>query len=163
MASDVKPVPEGYHTITPSLAVNNAADALEFYKRALEAEEICRMASPDGDMIVHAEMRIGNSVFFLADECPDMEFRSPTSLGGSPVGFYLYVEDADASFNRAVQAGATSVRAVEDMFWGDRLGTVADPYGHKWTFSTHVKDVSPEEMEEASHAFFKQMAEGAAS
>jgi PhnB protein len=160
--ADVKPVPEGYHTVTPSLIVGDAAGALEFYKRALGAEEIFRMTSPDGASVVHAEMRIGDSVIFLSDECPDSNYRSPQTLSGNSVGFYLYVEDADASFDKAIAAGSTSVRPMQDMFWGDRLGTVVDPYGHQWTFSTHVRDVSPEEMAEASQAFFNQ-AEGVAS
>ena len=156
MASDVKRIPDGYHTVTPSIAVTSGVAALEFYKRALGAEIVNSMTTPDGSMLAHAEIRIGDSIIFVSDEYPDMDHKSPATLGGSPVSFYLYVEDADASFDKAVAAGATSVRPMQDMFWGDRLGTVADPYGHKWTFSTHVKDMTLEEVEEASKEFFSQ-------
>jgi len=158
MATEVKPIPDGYHTITPSLIVSDAAKALEFYKAALGAEVLGVATTPDGSKVVHSVMKVGNSLVFVNDEFPNMGARSPQSLGGSPISLYLYVEDADAWFNRAVEAGATPTMPVADMFWGDRFGAVTDPYGHGWAFSTHVKDLSPEEIERASSEFFSQMA-----
>ena len=161
MSSEVKPIPEGFHTITPGLVVNDAARAIEFYKEALGAEEVMRMNSPDGKTVVHSELKIGDSIIFVYDECPDMGGRSPKTLGGTPVSLHLYVEDVDASFARAVAAGAEPVMAVADMFWGDRHGMIADPFGHTWGISTHVKDLTPEEITEASTEFFSKMAETA--
>jgi uncharacterized glyoxalase superfamily protein PhnB len=141
------PIPHCYHSVTPSLTVNNAAEAIEFYKRALGAEEVARMASPDGTAIWHAELKIGDSHVMLNDEFPDMGTnRSPQSLGGTTVNLHLYVDDADAVFQRAVDAGATVAMPLMDAFWGDRYGTLTDPYGHSWGIATHVEDVSEEEM-----------------
>jgi PhnB protein len=153
--SSVKPIPDGYHTVTPGIVVNNAAEALEFYKRALGAEVLFRMDMPDG-RVGHAELKIGDSVIFIGDEFPEMGFRSPKSLGGTHGGLNLYVEDADAAFEKAVAAGATAVMPMMDAFWGDRYGKVADPYGHVWSLMTHVKDLTAEEIAEASNAFFSQ-------
>lgn len=140
-------IPEGYHTVTPYLIVRNAARALEFYRKALNATELVRMPTPDGK-IAHAEIRIGNSIVMLADEVPTMDVKSPQTLGGAGVGLMLYVEDCDRLFSQAVAAGAKVDRPLADQFYGDRSGTVADPFGHKWTLATHTEDVSPEEMEQ---------------
>lgn len=142
----VSPVPEGYHTVTPYLIVRGAAAALDFYKQAFGAIELMRM--PHGDKIGHAEIKIGDSPVMLADEAPEMDAVSPAALGGSPVGVCLYVANADEVFNQAVAAGATVKRPLADQFYGDRSGTVVDPFGHQWTISTHVEDVSPAEMEQ---------------
>jgi PhnB protein len=151
MTSRVKPIPEGYHTATPYLIVRNAARAIEFYKKAFGATELMRMADPSG-RIGHAEIRIGDSPIMLADEVPEMGFRSPESLGGSPVSILLYVEDVDAVFSQAVAAGAKVQRPVADQFYGDRTGGVTDPFGHIWYIATHKEDVSPEEMRKRAAA-----------
>ena len=148
MASKVKPVPEGYSTVTPYLSIKGAARAIDFYKRALGAEEIYRMDMPDG-RIGHAELQVGSSRIMLADEmpeAPDAVCRSPESLRGSTVGFNVYLSDVDTQFQRAIDAGGKVKRAVETQFYGDRSGTFEDPFGHVWTIATHVEDVSPEEM-----------------
>jgi PhnB protein len=142
----VKPIPEGYHSVTPYLVVNGAGRAIEYYKQAFGAKELFRMPGPGGK-IMHAEMKIGDSPIMLADEFPEMGAVSPQSLGGTPVGIMVYVEDVDTVFNRAVAAGGTVVRAVIDQFYGDRSGTLTDPFGHKWTIGTHKEDVSMEEMQ----------------
>jgi PhnB protein len=154
MSSYVTPVPDGFHTITPSLIVNDAVKAIEFYKSALGAEELQRMATPDGSKVMHSEVRIGNSIFFVVDEFPEMGQKSPSTLGGTPISLNLYVEDADAAFDRAVKAGARVLMPVEEMFWGDRFGMVADPFGHIWCFATHVKEPSLEEIMEGARAAF---------
>ena len=149
--SKVKPIPEGYHTVTPYLIIKDAASAIEFYKRAFRATEMMRMTQPDG-RVGHAEIKIGDSRIMLADEFPEIDARSPQSLGGSPVGLLLYVEDVDALTSQAIAAGATVVRPVKDQFYGDRSGTLADPFGHQWTIATHKEDVSPEEMQKRAAA-----------
>ena len=151
MTSRVKPTPEGYHTATPYLIVRDAARAIEFYKKAFGAKELMRMAEPSGK-IGHAEIKIGDSPIMLADEVPGMGYRSPESLGGSPVSILLYVEDVDAVFNQAVAAGAKVQRPVADQFYGDRTGGVTDPFGHVWYVATHIEDVSPEEMRKRTAA-----------
>lgn len=153
-----KPIPDGYHTATPYLVVKNAASALEFYKKAFGAEELLRLASPDGK-IGHAEIKIGDSPIMLADEFPEMGYRGPQALGGSPVSIMLYVEDVDARFNQAIAAGAKVKRPVKDEFYGDRAGNLEDPFGHVWTIATHKEDVSPEEIE---RRFAAVMAKGSA-
>jgi PhnB protein len=148
MASPVKPIPDGYHSVTVYLSVKEAAKALAFYKRAFGAEEIYRLEMPDGK-IGHAEIRVGDSRIMLADEMPEMPdavTKSPQTLGGSSAGFCIYSPDTDALFKRAVDAGATVKRPVQNQFYGDRSGTVLDPFGHVWTLATHVEDVSPEEI-----------------
>ncbi len=145
MTSRPKPIPDGYHTATPYLIVNDAAQAIEFYKEAFGATELLRMAKPDGK-IGHAEIRIDDSTIMLADEFPEMGARSPQSFGGSPVSIFLYVENVDAVFAQTVAAGAVVQRPVADQFYGDRMGGVKDPFGHAWYIATHVEDVSPEEM-----------------
>ncbi len=138
-------IPEGYHTVTPYLIVKNATQALEFYKKVFHATELFRMPMANGK-IGHAEIRMGDSNVMLADEAPEVNARSPQSIGGTPVGICLYVEDCDRMFQEAVAAGAKVERPLTDQFYGDRSATVIDPYGHKWTISTHKEDVSPEEM-----------------
>lgn len=146
MSKPVSPIPEGYHHITPYLVVANGAEALEYYKRAFGATELFRMDGPGGK-IMHAEMKIGDSPFMLADEHPEGGYRSPQAFGGTPVSLMLYVQDVDAVVDRAVKEGAKLLRAVEDQFYGDRTGTITDPYGHVWSVATHKEDVPPEEME----------------
>ena len=141
----VQPVPEGYNTLSPALAVENAAEAIEFYKRAFGATERFRMEGPGGT-IAHAELEIGDSVVMLADPFAISTVRPPKEIGGTTVSIFVYTEDVDAFVQRAVDAGATVVMAVADQFWGDRYGTISDPFGHHWAVATHVEDVSPEEM-----------------
>ena len=140
-----QPVPVGYHTVTPYLIVSGAAKALDFYKRALGAIEQMRMPGPEGK-VMHAEIKIGDSVIMLADEFPEMGARSPQALGGTPVSICLYVPDVDSLFNQAIQAGGKVERPLQNQFYGDRSGTFIDPFGHKWTIATHIEDVSPEEI-----------------
>ena len=151
MKNKVKPIPEGYHTVTPYLIVAGAAAALEFYKKAFGATESMRMTGPGGK-IGHAEIRIGDSHVMLADEVPEMGYRGPRSFGGSPVTILLYVEDVDATVDRAVAAGGKLVRPVKDQFYGDRSGGVEDPFGHVWYVATHIEDVSSEEMKNRAAA-----------
>ena len=141
----VKPIPDGYSAVTPYLIVNGAAKALDFYRQAFGAEERMRLPTPDGK-IAHAEIAIGGCVVMLADEFPQMGAMSPTSIGGTPVGICLYVNDADKVFQQAVAGGAKVERPLQNQFYGDRSGTVVDPFGHKWTIATHVEDVPPEEI-----------------
>ncbi len=156
MTPSVKPVPEGFHTATPTLIVRNAAQAIEFYKNVFGAEERMRMPSPDGK-ISHAELKIGDSIIFLSDEFPNMGGKSPQTLGGHSGGIYLYVEDVDDVFQRAIDAGGTAAMPVTDMFWGDRHGNFTDPFGHSWGVSTHTEDLSEEEIGERAQAFYAQM------
>jgi PhnB protein len=142
----VKPIPDGYHSVTPYLVVKGATRALEFYKKAFNATELVRMDGPGGT-IAHAEFRIGNSCIMMADESPEMGARSPETIGGSPVGLMIYTEDVDAMFKQALAAGGKQERPVVDQFYGDRSGTLRDPFGHQWTLATHKEDVPPEEME----------------
>src|SRR6266478_7579879 len=155
-----KSIPDGYHSVTPYLIVKGAADAIEFYKRAFGATELLRMADPQG-RVGHAEIKIGDSVIMLADEHPAMGYRGPRSLGGSSVSILLYLEDVDGVFERAVKAGAKAQRPVADQFYGDRSGTLEDPFGHVWTVATHVEDVPPEEMRRRAEAAMKSAATGA--
>jgi PhnB protein len=150
----VKPVPEGYHVVTPYLICKGAAAAIDYYTKVFGATELMRHPAPDGK-IGHAEIKIGDSVIMLADEYPEMKFLSPKTIGGSAVGLMLYVPDADAVFERAIAAGATERQAMEDKFYGDRSGSLVDPFGHMWTVSTHKEDVSPEEMERRAAAAAK--------
>jgi PhnB protein len=149
-----KPIPEGYRTATPYLIIKGAADAIDFYKRAFGATEMLRMADPQG-RVGHAEIKIGDSVIMLADEHPGMGYRGPRSLGGSSVSILLYLEDVDEVFERAVKAGARVQRPVMNQFYGDRSGTLEDPFGHVWTVATHVEDVAPEEMKRRAEAAMK--------
>ncbi len=156
--SSVKPIPQGFHSITPSLIVRNGAEAIEFYKRALGAQERMRMPAPDGK-ISHAELQIGDSIIFLSEEMPAMGGKSPQTAGTYTGGFYLYVQDVDSAFKKAVAAGGKTTMPVSDMFWGDRMGQFTDPYGHVWSISTHVKDLSERELEEGAKQFYAQMAQ----
>lgn len=147
----VKPVPEGYHSVTPYLIVRGGNDAIEFYKTAFGAVELFRFPVPGGK-IGHAEIKIGDSPIMLADEYPEMGHHSPATIGGSPVSLMIYVEDVDAVFNRAVAAGATVKEPLQDKFYGDRNGSVTDPFGHIWHIATHKEDVPMEEMERRAKA-----------
>ena len=149
-----KPIPDGYRTATPYLIIKGAAEAIEFYKRAFGATELLRMADAQG-RVGHAEIKIGDSVIMLADEHPAMGYRGPRSLGGSSVSILLYLADVDGVFERAVRAGAKAQRPVADQFYGDRSGTLEDPFGHVWTVATHVEDVQPEEMQRRAEAAMK--------
>ena len=151
-----KPIPDGFHTATPSLVVDNAREAIEFYKKAFGAIEIYQFPTPDGK-ILHAMIQIGDSFVMLTDEFPMMGSKSPTTLGGTPTSLYLYVEDADKIFNQAVEAGATVSMPIMDAFWGDRYGQIIDPYGHSWSVATHQKDMLPDELRKAGEAFFANM------
>ena len=146
MSKSANPIPSGYHAVTPYLVVGGAADAIEFYKKAFGAEEVLRMPGPDGS-VGHADIIIGDSHVMLSDELPAMGFVGPRTLNGSPVLVHLYVEDADAVFARAVDAGAKSLMPVQDQFYGDRVGSLEDPFGHVWYVSTHVEDLPIEELE----------------
>lgn len=143
--ANVKPIPDGYHSVTPYLAIKGAAEAIEFYKKAFGATELFRMEHEG--KIGHAEIKIGDSPLMLADEHPEMGHLSPKTLGGSPVGLMIYVDDVDTIFNRAIESGAVQLKPLQDQFYGDRSGTLTDPYGHVWTVATHKEDVAPEEME----------------
>ena len=154
-----KPIPEGYHTLTPSLAVDDASAAIEFYKRAFGARERVRMDGPNGT-IAHAELEIGDSVLMLSDPFPQATTRPPKELGGTASSVMMYVEDVDAAVQRAVDAGATITMPVDDQFWGDRFGSVLDPFGHSWAIATHVEDVPPEEMAARAEQAMAAMAAG---
>lgn len=151
----VKPIPDGYHTVTPYLVMKGAASALDFYKKAFGATELFRMADPSG-LVRHAEIKIGDSPIMLADEAPEMGHRGPSTYGGTPVSILLYVADVDAVFNQAIAAGGKVTRPVKDEFYGDRTGTLTDPFGHVWSISTHKEDVSPEEMDKRMAAYMKK-------
>jgi uncharacterized glyoxalase superfamily protein PhnB len=145
MTTKVNPIPEGYRTITPYLIVKGAGEALDFWTRAFGAVEVVRMPGPGGS-VMHAEVRIGDSMLMLSDEFPDWGQLGPVSRGGATSSIMLYVEDCDAAFRRAVEAGCTATMPPTDEFWGDRFAKVTDPFGHQWALATHVEDVSPEEM-----------------
>jgi PhnB protein len=151
----VKAIPDGYHTVTPYLIIKGAGRALEFYKQAFGAKQRMRMDGPNGT-VGHAEIEIDGSAVMLADEFPEMGYRSPQSIGGAGVSLVLYVTDVDARFNQAVAAGAKPLRTVEDQFYGDRSGTIEDPFGHVWTISTHKEDLTPEEIHKRAEAAMKQ-------
>jgi len=156
--SSVKPIPPGSHTLTPHLVVRDGARAIEFYKQAFGAEERGRMLTPDGKAIMHAQLKIGDSVVMLADEVPQMRgWMSPAAYGGTTVCIHMWSEDVDRAYARATAAGATPVMAPMDMFWGDRYCRVVDPFGHAWSIATHVKDLSFEEMEQGGREFAAEM------
>ena len=156
----VQAVPTGYHTLTPYMTVRDAARAIEFYKQAFGAVERGAMKGPDGK-IMHAELIIGDSIVMLADEQPQFGALSPQSTGGAGMGLHIYVEDVDSAFDRAVKAGANVEMPVSDMFWGDRYGKLADPFGHKWSIATHKADLSAEEMERGMKAMMEDMPKSA--
>ena len=151
----VKPIPDGYHSVTPTLTIRGASDAIEFYKKAFDAKEVYRFPGPDGKSIMHAEIRIGDSAIMLCDEMPEMGCLSPKSTGGSSGAIYLYVNDADSVFTKAVSVGAQSMIPLMDGFWGDRIGMLVDPFGHRWTIATRKKEMSLEEIQKAGAEFMK--------
>jgi uncharacterized glyoxalase superfamily protein PhnB len=148
----VKSIPDGFHTITPSIVLNNSKEAIEFYKKVFDAKEIYQMPTPDGKTM-HAMIQIGDSFVMMSDEFPQMGTRSPTTVGGTSTTIHLYVEDADKVYNKAIEVGATPTTPMMDMFWGDRFGSVLDPFGHSWAIATHKIDVLPEEMHKAAEEF----------
>jgi uncharacterized glyoxalase superfamily protein PhnB len=150
----VKAIPEGFRTVTPHLVIKDAGKAIDFYKKAFGAEEIVRMPGPDGQSVMHAEIKIGDSVIMICEECPEYGAKSPLALNGTPVTIHLYVENADTAFNKAVKAGAKAEMPVSDTFWGDRYGKLSDPFGHHWSVATHVKDVTPEQCAKAAAEMF---------
>ena len=152
----VQPIPEGYHSLSPYLAVDDAEKAIEYYKRAFGAKERVRMDAPGGK-IGHAELEIGDSLVMLSDPFPQASTKPPKELGGTSASVFMYVEDVDSVVQDAIDAGATVTMPVEDMFWGDRFGTVTDPFGHQWSIATHIEDVPPEEMAERAKAAMAQM------
>jgi PhnB protein len=155
MANKAQAIPKGYHTVTPSLFVVGAAKAIEFYKKALGAEELMRFPGPDG-AIMHAEIKIGDSIVMLADEMPEQGGRGPKSIGGTPVSFFVYRENVDAEWKRALDAGAKELVPLADQFWGDRTGCLEDPFGHQWWLAQHLQDLTPEEIQKNAEAFFSQ-------
>ena len=158
MAKQAAPIPEGWHTLTPHMVVKDTDEAIEFYRKAFGAEEIMRMPGPGGQGVMHAEIKIGDSMIMLCDEFPQMDnWRAPESLKGTTVTLSLYLEDVDKAFQRAVDAGATVSMPVMDTFWGDRYGKVTDPFGHEWGLATHKLDLTPEEIAKGAEQFFKAM------
>jgi len=151
-----KAIPEGYHSITPYLAVDDASGAIEFYKKAFGAKERSRMPTPDGK-VAHAELAIGDSLIMLSDPFDQASTKTPKALGATTTGIFLYTEDVDELYKQALDAGATSIQEPEDMFWGDRFARVTDPYGHSWQIATHVEDIEPEEMERRSREAMASM------
>jgi PhnB protein len=151
-----QPIPEGYHTLTTYLTMDNAAEAIDYYKDVFGANERIRMEAPDGK-IGHAELEIGDSLLMLSDAFPGATSRPPTELGGTTAGAFMYVEDVDAVVKRAVESGATITMEIADQFWGDRFGSITDPFGHSWSIATHVEDVPPEEMAERAKAAMAAM------
>ncbi len=161
-ATRVRAIPKGFHTVTPYLVVRDAARAIDFYKQAFGAEELSRIDGPQGK-VVHAELKIGDSIIMLSDEMPGASCRSPQSLGGTPITVFLYVKDVDDVFQKAVSAGAKVDMPVMDMFWGDRYGQVTDPFGHSWSLATHKEDVEPEELSKRAEAAMAKMSRPEAS
>lgn len=155
-----KPIPDGFHTVTAHLCIDGAAKAIDFYKKAFGAEEICRMDSPDGSgKLMHAEIKIGNSIVMIADDFPEWcggKPRHPKALGATPVTLHVYTENCDKAIEKATNAGATVTMPAQDMFWGDRYGQVQDPFGHLWSFATHIADLTPEQMMEGAAKMFAQ-------
>lgn len=151
-----KPIPEGFHSVTPMFMFKECRKAMEFYKKAFGAMERYAMPTPDGKGIMHAEILVGDSIIMMGDE-NEQQCRSAESLGASPVSFYLYVENVDAAFRRAVEAGATVQMEVQEMFWGDRAGALRDPFGYNWMLATHTRDLTPEEIREGAEAAFAEM------
>jgi uncharacterized glyoxalase superfamily protein PhnB len=151
-----KPIPDGFHSVTPSLVVCNAAEAIEFYKKAFNANEIYKFPTPDGK-ILHAMIQIGDSFVMMSDEFPTMGMKSPATLGGTAVTLHLYVEDSDKIFKQAVDAGAVITMPIMDSFWGDRFGTVMDPFGHSWAIATHKIDMTPDGLRKAGQEYFASL------
>jgi uncharacterized glyoxalase superfamily protein PhnB len=156
MAAKVQAIPKGYHTVTPSIVVAGAAKAIDFYRKAFGAEEVMRFPGPDGS-IMHAEIRIGDSTIMLGDEMPDQGGKSPKAYGGTAVSFFVYKDNVDAAWKRAVDAGAKPIMPLIDQFWGDRAGCLEDPFGHKWWLAQHIQDLTPDELQKNAEAFFSQV------
>ena len=156
----IKPIPDGYHTATPSFTFKDSQKAIDFYKKAFGAKVLAVMKSPDGHSVMHAAIQIGDSILMMGDEMPGAEncAKSAETLGSSPISLYLYVPDADAAFKQAVAAGGTAAMPVTDMFWGDRAGSVKDPFGYSWMIATHKQDLTKEQIQKGAEAFFAQMA-----
>jgi PhnB protein len=154
----IKAIPEGYQSLTPMFIFKDAGKAIDFYKRAFGAEERFVMPGPDGKGVMHAEVRIGTSIIMMGEENSDCPGKSAETTGGSPVSFYIYLENVDAAFTRAVESGARIQMPVEDMFWGDRMGTVLDPFGYSWSLASHTRDLTPEEIQKGAQAMFAKMA-----
>jgi PhnB protein len=155
--SQVKKIPKGYHTITPTLVVKDGLQAIEYYKKVFQATDNGTMMMPDNKSVAHAELTIGDSKIMLSDEFPEMKCLSPPTIGGSPVSLFLYVEDVDKTFNLAIAEGGKSLDPVQDQFWGDRHGIIQDPFGHVWSIATHIKDLTKEEMKKAAEEAFSKM------
>lgn len=155
----IKSIPEGYQSLTPMFIFKDARKAMEFYKKAFGAEERFAMPGPDGKGVMHAEMRIGTSIIMISEENPHCSSKSSETMGGSPVSFYVYLENVDEAFKIAVDAGAEVMMPVDDMFWGDRMGTVQDPFGYTWNLASHTRDLTPEEIQEGAKAAFAKMTE----
>ena len=153
-----KAIPEGFHTVTPMFVFRDVRKAIQFYRRAFGAEELFVMPGSDGKGVMHAEVRIGNSIIMMGEENPQEPCKSAETIGGSPVSFYIYLENVDEAFRTALAAGAEARMPVQDMFWGDRAGTVQDPFGHDWTLASHIKDLTPQEIQQGAQAAFAQMA-----
>jgi uncharacterized glyoxalase superfamily protein PhnB len=156
VTSSIRPVPEEFHTITPHLVVRGVAEAVAFYRKAFGAEELYRNLAPDGKSIIHSELLLGDSRLFVNDELPEYGVQSPQTLGGSPITLHLYVEDVDAIFQRAVDAGAEVIMPVQNCFWGDRYGIVRDPFGHRWSLASRIEDLSPGEIQQRAAAYFSR-------
>ena len=154
MNTEVNAVPTGFHSVTPCLTLKNSLEAIDFYKKALGAEVLDVMPAPDGKGTMHAMIKIGDSILMMGDERPEQNCKSAETLGASPIGLYVYVPNVDEVFKNAVDAGATVKMPVEDAFWGDRCGTVKDPFGYGWTIATHTRDLTQEEMKQGAESFF---------
>ncbi|MDP3480835.1 MAG: VOC family protein [Desulfoprunum sp.] len=154
----IKAIPEGFHSLTPMFVFKDARKAIEFYKKAFGAQERFAMPGPDGKGVMHAEVQIGTSIIMMGEENPQYPCKSAETMGGSPVSFYIYLENVDEAFKIALEAGAEARMPVEDMFWGDRMGTVQDPFGYSWSLATHIKDLTPQEIQEAAQAACAQTA-----
>lgn len=157
MAARTQAIPKGHHTVTPNIMVAGAAKAIDFYKKAFGAQEVMRFPTPDGK-ILHAEIKVGDSMIMLGDEMPEHGGKGPKSIGGTPVSFFIYSENVDAAWKQAIDAGGKQVMALEDQFWGDRSGCLEDPFGHRWWLAQHIKDVPPEELKKGAETAFAQMA-----
>jgi PhnB protein len=156
MAKSTQAIPEGHHSVTPSIMVAGAAKAIEFYKKALGAQELSRFPGPDGS-IMHAEIQIGDSPIMLGDEMPEQGAKGPKAYGGTPVSFFIYQDNVDAAWKRAIDAGGKEIMALADQFWGDRAGCFEDPFGHRWWLAQRIQELSPEELKQAADQFFSQM------
>jgi len=154
MKIKVNAIPEGFHTVTPCLTLKNSLDAIAFYKKAFGAKELGVFPTPDGRRMMHAVIQIGDSILMMGDEMPNQDCKSAETLGASPISLYIYVRNADAAFEQAVAAGAAVMMPVADMFWGDRAGTLKDPFGYAWTIATHARDLTQEEIQEGAQSFF---------